>query len=83
MLSIHERAQLKGNVSVLMTGKTLIMFRAERNFDVYLLIRQKKGGRISGNVKYLNYKSPMPSGALELPLLLTLSCPEVMGSKQD
>ena len=43
---------------------------------IYFFIK-KEGGRISGNVKSLNYKSlPILSGGLEVTLLLTFPCPE-------
>ena len=67
------RAQLKQNIGTLMAGKPMIS--SERNFEVYLLLHQKR--RISGNVKSLNCKpSPIPSGGIEVPLLLIISCPE-------
>ena len=41
----------------------------------YFFIK-KENGKITGNVKSLNYKpSPIPSGGLEIPLQLTFSCP--------
>ena len=37
---------------------------------------KKENGKITGNVKPLNYKpSPIPSEELEIPLQLTSSCP--------
>ena len=43
---------------------------------IYFFIK-KEGGRISGNVKSLNYKSlPILSWGLEVTLLLTFPCPE-------
>ena len=50
----------------------------DRNLVVYLLFHQKKkkNGKITGNVKSLNYKlSSISSGGLEIPLRLTFSCP--------
>ena len=42
---------------------------------IYFFIK-KENGKITGNVKSLNYKpSPIPSGGLEIPLQLTFSCP--------
>ena len=56
------RAQLKQNVSIMMAGKPLVTFR-----EVYFFIK-KEGGRISGNVKSLNYKPlPISSVGLEVP----------------
>ena len=41
---------------------------------IYFFIK-KENGKITGNVKSLNYKpSPIPSGGLEIPLQLTFSC---------
>ena len=43
---------------------------------MYSLIKEE-GGRINGNMKSFNYKpSPIPSGGLEVHLLLTFLCPE-------
>lgn len=43
---------------------------------IYFFIKQENG-KITGNVKSLNYKpSPIPSGGLEIPLQLTFSCPK-------
>ena len=42
---------------------------------IYFFIK-KENGKITGNVKSLNYKpSPIPSAGLEIPLQLTFSCP--------
>ena len=42
---------------------------------IYFYIK-KESGKITGNVKPLNYKpSPIASGRLEIPLQLTFSCP--------
>ena len=42
---------------------------------IYFLIK-KENGKITGNIKSLNYKpSPIPSGGFEIPLQLTFSCP--------
>ena len=42
---------------------------------IYFFIK-KENGKITGNVKSLNYKpSPIPSGGLEILLQLTFSCP--------
>ena len=41
---------------------------------IYFFI-QKGNGKITGNLKSLNYKPlPIPSGGLEIPLQLTFSC---------
>ena len=38
--------------------------------------KSKENGKITGNIKSLNYKlSPIPSGGLEIPLQLKFSCP--------
>ena len=42
---------------------------------IYFFIK-KENGKITGNVKSLNYKpSPIPSGGLKILLQLTFSCP--------
>ena len=56
--------------------KTVAHFPRKISRDIYFFIK-KEGERISGNVKSLNYKpSPIPSEDLEVPLLLTFSCPK-------
>ena len=47
-----------------------------REISRYIYFFTKKGnGKITGNLKSLNYKpSPIPSGGLEIPLQLTFSC---------
>ena len=55
--------------------KTVGHVPRETSSYIYFLI--KKGGRISGNMKSLNYKSLLiPPGDLYVPLLLTFSCLE-------
>ena len=42
--------------------------------NIYIFIK-KENGKMTGNVKLLNYKpSPIPSGLFEMPLQLTFSC---------
>ena len=46
---------------------------------IYFSIK-KENGKITGNVKSLNYKpSPIASGEFEIPLQLTFSCPVEWG----
>ena len=55
--------------------KTVRHVPRETSWYVYFFIK-KENGKITGNVKLLNYKpSPVPSGGLEVPLHLTFSCP--------
>ena len=59
-----------------MTGQLLVAFW-EKFWAIFTSSSKKEGGSISGNMKSLNYKlSPISSGDLEVPLLLTFSCPE-------
>ena len=56
--------------------KTVVHVPREISMYIYLFI-QKESGRISFSGKSLNYKPfSIPSKDLELPLLLTFSCPE-------
>ena len=55
--------------------KTVGQVPREISRYIYLFIK-RENGKITGNVKSLNYKpSPIPSGILETPLQLTFSCP--------
>ena len=55
--------------------KTVGYVSREISRYIYFFIK-KENGKITGNVKSLNYKpSPIPSGGLEIPLQLTFSCP--------
>ena len=58
-----------------MAGQPLVTFR-EKFRGKFTSSSKKKGGRISGNVKPLNFKLlPIPSEGIVVPLLFTFSYP--------
>ena len=70
-----DACAVKGKEKYFDGWKTVGHVPREISQFIYIFIK-KENGKITGNVKSLNYKpSPIPSGGLEILLQLTFSCP--------